>query len=244
MALARKLLSLITSSPFHLFFPPLCLHCDEKIESHKNPLCPACLKELILLDPLGKCLHCFTHLEDNKPLCDNCFQNPAPYKRAASVFDYQGPASSLIKALKYQSRTDYAKDVAAFMVMQLENLKWPLPDIIIPVPQTTLRKIERGFNQSALIANHLAQMLNIETLEVLKRKSGGFSQSSLSKAQREELSKDLFYCREQTDLSGKIALLIDDVLTTSTTLRCCAAALKEVFPKSIYVLTFCHAEKY
>ncbi len=197
-----------------------------------------------ILPSQGRCIHCFVGLEEEKQLvCETCYHHPAPYKRVACAVEYASPAGTLVRELKYKGRVDFAKTLASFMVIQIGKLEWPLPDLIVPAPQTFIRRFERGYNQSALIAKHMGQMLNIETKEILKRKIGGFSQNKLSKAQREELSEDLFSYKETEEISGKTILLIDDVLTTSSTLRCSAKALKEGFPKAIYALCFCIAEK-
>ncbi len=239
MALVPKLLSPLV----HLLFPPLCLHCEKRMKNHAYPFCFSCKEELELLNPEYRCVHCFSLLEEKKMLCENCAQQKAPYKRVASVFEYLSPAGSLVKALKYQSRVDFAKTLAAFMVIQFEQLGWPRPELIVPAPQTWLRSLERGFNQSKLIAEHMSEMLEIEMQDVLKRKAGGFSQNKLSKEARKDLDESLFTLKKNADLSDKVILLIDDVMTTSSTIRCCGKALQEGLPKSIYALTFCFAEK-
>ena len=74
---------------------------------------------------------------------------------------------------------------------------------------------------------------------VLKRKSGDYSQAGLSKKQRMDLKGETFIFKTGHDLEDKVILLIDDVMTTGSTLRRCAEALQGGHPKSIYALVLC-----
>ena len=77
--------------------------------------------------------------------------------------------------------------MAAFLVAQLDRLGWPMPDAIIPVPLSFGRWLERGYNQSALLADEMGALLQCPVWNALKRKSGDFSQAALSLEQRKAL---------------------------------------------------------
>jgi ComF family protein len=124
-------------------------------------------------------------------------------------------------------------------VAQFFRLDWPIPDVIVPVPISLTRWLDRGYNQSALIAKEMSTLLEVPALDVLKRRSGDYSQAGLSYAQRKTLSSNSFLLKKSLSIQEKTVLLIDDVYTTGTTLACSAEALCAGFPEHIYGLTLC-----
>lgn len=171
--------------------------------------------------------------------CHQCIGKPRQIKRIASVFDYEGPPATLVKQLKYGGQSYLAKGGGAYLATQFLNLKWPVPDLIIPMPISSLRRFERGYNQSKLLAESFAAFIQRPISCVLKRKSGDFSQAGLDYRHRLQLKSDSFFVKKGNQLHDKILLLIDDVMTTGSSLNCCAEALTPLFPESIYALTLC-----
>jgi predicted amidophosphoribosyltransferase len=104
-----------------------------------------------------------------------------------------------------------------------------------------LKRLDRGYNQSVLLAEPFAKMINRPVMSVLKRSKGSFSQAGLNYEQRLKLAPEAFYAVDTELLRDKTVLLIDDVMTTGSTLRCCAEALYKLHPKSVYALTVCRA---
>jgi len=80
-------------------------------------------------------------------------------------------------------------------------------------------------------------------LEVLARKCGDFSQAALSSEQRRGLTGQKIYLKKKGEVQDKVVLLIDDVMTTGTTMRRCGEVLSDGCPTKIYGLTFCRAIK-
>lgn len=158
----------------------------------------------------------------------------------ASALDYLGAVSSLVVGIKYGRMPYLAKTASAFMAAQFFRLQWPTPDLIIPVPG---RQWFQGANHAHLIASRLAVRLQAKSLPLIKRKAGDFSQVKLTKQQRENLSSYSFYLKKPSLIEDKIILLIDDVITTGTTLRHCAEALSEGFPAKIFALSLARTTK-
>jgi competence protein ComFC len=204
------------------------------------PLCEVCRGLLSLLEPLQRCVYCFCCL-DGGYVCHKCREQVSPFKRVAATFDYQGPSASLIQLLKFSNAPYLAKHLAAFMVVQWTRLSWPLPDFIVPVPLSLMHFFKRGYNQSKLLAEEMGQLMGRPVLDVLKRSSESFSQMGQDRQQREQLSRECFSWKKYQPLEGKVLLLVDDVMTTGTTLRHSGSLLEEAFPKSIYALTTCLA---
>jgi ComF family protein len=143
--------------------------------------------------------------------------------------------------MKYAQQPYLAKGAAAFMVAQWANLEWPMPDIVVPVPMSFTHWLERGYNQSELLAKEIATLLDRPMVNALGRKSGDYSQAGLSISQRRSLEGSRFYLRSNQLLYDKTILLIDDVITSGTTLNRCAEALMEGHPGVVYGLSFCKA---
>ena len=203
-----------------------------------------CASQVLLINKNERCPFCFSS-EFNweiEKCCQECFKRPLLLDGVAAAFDYEGPQATLIKELKYGKKSYLAKSLGAFLFTQLITLDWPIPDLIIPMPSTRLKQLERGFNQSYLIADSLAQLLNGQVTDILKRKSVDFSQAGLNLNQRLKLKSSSFGLKKITsDLSHKSILLIDDVMTTGSSLKCCREALHPLLPKSIHALTVCRA---
>jgi ComF family protein len=161
----------------------------------------------------------------------------------AAAFDYEGPAASLVKGLKYGSLDYLAIGMGAFMAAQYIAMEWPWPDYIIPVPLSSMHLLGRGYNQSALLAASLGHLLQRPVLEVLGRYSGDYSQAGLLRQQRLALNSQCFALRPGfcDKLAGKNLLLVDDVITTGTTLTCCAEVLRKELPATMYAIAFCRA---
>ncbi|MEM1282570.1 MAG: phosphoribosyltransferase family protein [Chlamydiota bacterium] len=143
--------------------------------------------------------------------------------------------------MKYHDMPYLAKGVAATMVGQICRLNWPVPDLIVPVPLTLSRKMKRGYNQSHLIAKEMANMFSCPLSNVLIRNRGGYSQALLRRDQRNRMPSNTFKIKRDADLNEKRILLVDDVYTTGSTLRRCAEALCNGYPREIYAMTCCRA---
>lgn len=226
----------------HLLYPPLCLHCNDLLDIDGQMFCSDCMKLLIPIQKEERCPFCFS--SDFQPLqqtcCGECTINPLPFKRVAAVFDYEGPAASLIRYLKYGGQSYLADGCGAYLAYQFVELGWPVPDAIIFMPMPILRRLDRGYNQSKLIAQALGKILDRPVYDVLHKRSVGFSQAGQNLKQRKELSASAFRLKKRLPpLHDKTILLIDDVMTTGSSLRCCAEALEGVFPSDIYALTVC-----
>jgi len=221
----------------NVVFPTSCLHCEEVLASPRERLCAHCLEQMTLVEPEGRCRRCFAEMDEGR--CARCIERGSPFKRVVAAFEYDGPAASLMRALKFGKREELAKDLASWMVVQFLRLDLPLPDLIVPVPQSWVRRLARGYSQSLLIAKEVGALLERPVEELLRKRIGDFPQTGLSKKAREKLSSNAFQWKRGGQISDKSVLLVDDVMTTGATLRACARVLEEGFPSALYALTFC-----
>ena len=215
-------------------YPPICIHCGEVVRGKDSLLCNLCGSFLELLDPKDQCPFCFAHSHTKSK---RCLIKDSVIYRAAAALEYGGPASSLVKQLKYDRQNYISKGLAAFLVSQYLRLNWPKPDVVIPVPQAFLQSMIRGYNHSYLIAKDFAHMIQAPVFQSLKRRFGAIPQASLPKDQRQKLNSSCFFVKGE--LLDKTVLIIDDVMTTRATLIACAEALQEAYPAKIYALTVC-----
>jgi ComF family protein len=225
---------------FDLLFPSECCHCRGESDNGKL-LCCRCSDLLELLDPHGRCPRCFsTAYSSVSTICGACQERggASHLLRAAAALEYAGPAVSLVKQLKSGGCRSVAKGMASFIVLQFLSLGWELPGLIVPVPASRLRRFKRGFNQSALIAVEVGKMLGVPALEPLAR-SHSYSQASLSRSQRLLYGgKGIYLKRERAKVEGASVLVIDDVMTTGTTLQGCSKALIEGGALRVEALAF------
>lgn len=242
--LKTNLMQRVARSFLSLIFPATCLNCSEGLSDEHGIFCQACLELLELINPSERCPYCFSsNFSSGDHCCIECYKMPPLFNGTAAAFDYAGPASCLIRNLKYSNKQHLAKGGAAFMAAQFLQLNWPMPDIVLSVPIAFNRWIDRGYNQSSLLAKHLAEFINCPFKEGLKRSCGDYSQAGLSRRQRMELKGRTITLKKGVNFRDSCVLLVDDVMTTGTTMRRCAEAILEQGPGSIYGLTLCRALK-
>ncbi len=194
-----------------------------------------------LIDCTLHCHKCFsTTSNQTKHNCSSCASKKTLLTAVGASFNYAGPVLSLIKKLKYAQMPYLAEGIGGFMAAQFMELNWPIPDIIVPVPQSFSHWLRRGYNQAELLSNNLSSILKTPVVNLLKRSSEDYSQAGLNHEQRLKLTGKPITLKQKGLLHDKNILLIDDVFTTGVTLEKCAEALMEDCPSSIYALTAAH----
>lgn len=157
-----------------------------------------------------------------------------------AAFRHREPIKSVIHQFKYSSRPELARRLARAVVERAPELATLDSPVLVPVPLHPKRLAERGYNQSALLAQGLARILGVATsVRALERRSDTRHQVTLS---REERSANL---REQIALRARPArdvVLVDDVFTTGATARACFDALRSGGVNPLAVVTVAIAE--
>lgn len=225
-----------------LLYPPLCLHCQSALEDRTLTFCSLCALQLQLIDPKERCPFCFSidYCFEQRS-CSTCRNKASSLYRVGAAFDYLGPAATLIRKLKYGSQPHLAKSAAALLIAQWGQMEWPLPDILVPVPISFTHWLTRGYNQSLLLATEMSEWLDRPVQTPLKRSSGDYSQAGMNAEQRRLLSSGNLKLAKKHQLYDKTILLVDDVMTTGSTLQRCSETLAEGYPGKIYGLAFCMA---
>ena len=224
-----------------LLFPPLCHICKAFIpEAGELFICAGCLEKItFLVTPL--CSVCGTpfgteHGSDH--VCGACLRLP-PFHTCRSATLFAGAVQELIHRFKYGHRVHLCQPLGLLTARALAPFSIEAaPELIVPVPLHRKRLRQRGFNQSQLIGGLLAQQWGgVLELGNLRRVRWTEPQTSLDAADRRDNVSGAFAVRNPRRLAGKRVLLVDDVLTTGSTMRACAEALRQAGVAEIFAVT-------
>ncbi len=179
--------------------------------------------------------------------CANCHECAPEFERAFSFGEYQGELRGLLHLLKYEGVTPAVAPLGAMLAEAVAEL---LPacreasPLLIPVPLHKTRRRARGFNQSELLARAAARRLSHPVKVMygaLIRRRDTVSQVGLSRAERIENVRDAFRVADAKAVRGREAIVVDDVMTTGTTLSECARVLKQAGAKQVWAATVARA---
>lgn len=219
-----------------LLFPPSCVGCD----AVGAFLCPRCAQRVLPLDGTI-CGRCGRTQPKPTEQCVNCADEDRftlNLARAAAL--HRSPLREAIHAFKYEQRTELAETLAGYLVAAYSLPPWRQAgqeiDLVVPVPLHPDRLRERGFNQSALLAQVFCRRTGL-TLgpDGLERMRDTPHQVGLDAAERRRNVDAAFHA--SPIVSNRRILLIDDVYTTGATLNACATAAFDVGASRVYALT-------
>ena len=231
MNIFRKILNELWEFPC-----PLC-DCDNPARHDFNTFCKDCLNQLPMLS--GKrCPGCGGELDGVLEQCRQCLSMPPrPWSKAVSVLKMEDSGEKVIYQLKFSGNTAMARAIAELAYPLLDNPDFKQCDIIVPVPLYWRRCFQRGYNQSEVLAKMLANYLKLPVKTPLKRIRHTTRQATLTREERLKNLKGAFTVKKPQTVAGKNILLVDDVLTTGSTLHACAEALHQAGVKDIKVFT-------
>jgi len=175
--------------------------------------------------------------------CANCAHRTIYFDAAVAAYRGRGIVRQIIHDFKYGRQIHLRHLVARWLCAAFddERLRGRKFDIIVPVPLHPTRQRERGFNQASLLAELLTARVSVPCKPVLKRIRYTTTQTALDRAERMENLHNAFRLRRNANVRGLRVLLIDDVLTTGSTLSECARILKRSGAISVYAATAARA---
>ena len=214
----------------NLMFPNLCVVCGTNLLKNEHQLCLSCLHDIPKTN---------YHLMKDNPI-EKRFWGKVPVYNATSYFFFQKGSSfqKLLHILKYKGNKEIGELMGKYAAIDLlDSPDFTSIDLIIPVPLHPKKYKIRGYNQSEWIGKGISTILDKpQDISILVRIRENATQTKKSVYERFENTEGIFELRDKTLWEGKHVLLVDDVLTTGSTLEACVKALLET--KGIKVSIF------
>lgn len=222
-----------------LIFPKVCVGCQEE----GSYLCDQCFGQ-IDFNQQTRCVLC-QQQNDPSGICPVCRQPAIFLDRIWVATDYNDrKIQELVASLKYKYITELSEILGKVLAEYLKREQ--LLDsqnlnsdncLIVPVPLHPKRLLVRGFNQSALLAEQISQRYGFPGVNLLHRIVNTQTQVHLKRQERQKNVKDAFALQPGVDYpKNKKIILIDDVLTTASTLNECAKVLKKAGYETVCAL--------
>lgn len=209
-------------SLLHLFYPEVCLACKNPLFTNEISVCAQCRHQLPLT----------LHIEnpDNEVIRKFYGRLPVEHVSTLLYFHKKGMVQELIHHLKYRNRQQVGSFLGEWYGEELQKIHSQLKfDAIIPVPLHKKRMKERGYNQLTTFGQALSKSLQIPFFEdVLHRNTYAITQTKKSFLERTEAKKTIFEIEFNENHHNKHFLLIDDVITTGSTLEQCGKAILKI----------------
>jgi ComF family protein len=226
-----------------LLYPSLCPVCDMALgPGRRDPLCRGCWTAIERIEPPG-CRTCgqpFPSFERAllpaaPPLCHACAVAPPPFDYARAAGAYAGALRDALHAFKFGGKRALARPLGDLVIEQCGGLLGPHVDALVAVPLTRARERERGFNQAALLASHLAAASGLPVKpRWLSRRHRTRSQTELTADERRANVAGAFAASPR--VAGAHVLVVDDILTTGATAGECARTLRGAGARAVGVV--------
>ena len=218
-----------------LIFPKACAACGESLLKLENSICTYCLYHLPKTN---------FHLYTDNPVI-KLFWGRTTIFSAASLYSFKKAekVQRLIHQLKYRGKKEIGTVLGNKYGIELKaSPLFSTATLVMPVPLHSKKLKRRGYNQSETFAQGLAEAMEIESsFNNLIRKEASASQTKQSRFERWENVKDAFEIVSPEKLQGKHILLVDDVVTTGSTLEACANKILEVENTKVSIATIAYA---
>jgi ComF family protein len=220
--------------PFGDFiYPPYCMFCNRQLLDGTELICSNCLSKIPR----------FPDDYDIMAELKEKLKQDLYISKVLSMWEFGKDIQILIHYLKYNNHRNIGRILATKMVQELcdhEILK--LTEIIIPVPLHKVRMRKRGYNQSDILAERISSMSNKPVEKnVLKRVRNTKTQTKLTAVERMRNVGNAFAVTQKEFIINKTVLLIDDVITTGSTINACARQLKINGAREVFALSVAKA---
>ena len=228
------IISRIVRDLLWLVYPELCAACDKPLSAGEDCICTFCRYHLP---------RTHFHLEKDNPI-EKQFWGRIPVVAATAFFHFSKgeKVQQMIHKLKYNGQKEIGVTVGEWMGHEMKEAEgFAKAGLVVPVPLHPRRQSKRGYNQSAMIAEGLAKSLGIPFSEALERNTETSTQTKKHRYERFENVNRVFAVRSRSEVENKHILLVDDVITTGSTLIACAESLLEVPGTRVSIATMAYA---
>lgn len=217
----------------HIFYPEVCLCCQNDLTTNENTICVNCRHQLPLTN--------FSNEPNN--LVENTFYGRVPIEEATALFYFfkKGSIQELIHNLKYRNQQQVGTVLGEWLGDDLlQSNRFKNLDFIVPVPLHQKKMKKRGYNQVTTFGQSLSKKLNVPYNDtILKRITSTKTQTKRLRFDRWKNVQELFVVEQPEFVENKHILLIDDIITTGATLEACCKAFEN--SKNIKISIACMA---
>lgn len=218
-------------------YPPTCASCG--LLGYR--FCPECLSKVNPIN-FDYCIYCGDKKIENQNLCGNCENQKFAYKDSASWAEYEGSIREAIHDLKYHNNLGLGDFFSPYLIQLIEKKNWHF-DLVVPVPLSKGRMKQRGFNQAALVAKPISRYFRVPfSGSALIRTKETPSQIDLSAHERITNLRDAFF-GNTAKLKGKKVVIVDDIITTGSTMKYCSQSLLDSGASEVYAISIARAFK-
>jgi ComF family protein len=223
-------------------YPRNCPECQAPSDREGRHWCWSCFRKIELFPLQGGCEICGQRVEGNVMhsfVCDVCQTDKPHFDKARAAANFSGSLREQILAFKYQNALWMRQDLCDVLEGAVKTY-FPIAqiDVVVPVPLYHVRKRERSFNQSAMLAEILAQRIDRRCdTKSLARIRETSTQTKLDKAHRRTNVAGAFQVKRPEWVAQRRVLLVDDVMTTGATLDECARVLKRAGARTVWAVT-------
>lgn len=214
---------------------PLCL-----LKTRGAGLCEGCLGD-VLASKVNhqRCSHCADRVVVSGEIlcCHGCLGDPPAFFRTIYAFDYAYPFDALINGFKEQGRLAFAEMFGRMLWQVLQGRPGDIPDLecLVPVPAAAASLLRRGFNPAGEVARHLATHSGLRlSRDWLVRDGHALPQKTKTLAERSRSVQGLYRCEKR--LPPIWIGLVDDVMTSGSTMRACSKALMDAGARGVVAI--------
>jgi competence protein ComFC len=223
-----------------LLYPPHCAACHADTAAGVH-LCAECARRVRRIEApfCARCSEPFDGAIARTFTCSNCADRRLHFDAAVSGYLSRGVVREFIHRFKYERHYYLRHQLADWLaaVLEDERIRECRADFLVPVPLHAARFREREFNQAEVLARLLSARSGIPLLPCLQRTRYTTTQTRLDRQERMENLRGAFTVRQNSIVRGSHLILVDDVLTTGSTVDECARVLRQSGAASIRVVT-------
>ena len=239
------MLSFLTDPLLTLIYPQQCGSCGHLVEkAFEGAACRACwtaTKIFAPSDPIcSKCGAPLPSISDRSvSACNQCDDDHYDTARSAGV--YEKALSASVLRLKQEDHVPGA--IGQLLRIAFDSMPLPKDLTIVPVPLSKQRLLERGFNQAKLLARAIAQHSRrpLDEFSLARKQDTPMHRAAMDRKAREASVRNVFHVVRPSLIRGRNILLVDDLMTSGSTVSYCAKALKRSGAGEVHVLTLARA---
>lgn len=235
----------IYDSLLTVVYPQACAICEQNVENSADGVaCEFCWeKTRVFSGEETLCQKCGAFLREGKTdfqtFCRRCDEHFYDSAQAAGIYEHALAAS----ILNLKTEPFVSANLKNFLIDAFENSAFQDAELIVPVPLSKKRFLERGFNQAAVLAQILAKhtKIDLDGQSLARTVHTPVHRAAMDRKARELTVKNAFEVKRPKLIENKTILLVDDVFTTGATVSNCAKVLKKKGADKVYVFTVARA---